>query len=82
MGELDNQLQTKNDFKPLNNPDSYRLKCVLCGHTWTRRQEKLPAVCPSCKRYEWNNSNWEVERNVRPRKKNSGLAETTQSKQQ
>ena len=77
MGETDNKPEVKDDFKPFNPADSYRLTCVLCGHTWTKRLEKLPAVCPNCKRYEWNNSKWEVERNVRPRKKNSGLAETT-----
>ena len=31
-----------------------RLECMKCGHIWIPRSDKLPDVCPKCKRYEWN----------------------------
>jgi DNA-directed RNA polymerase subunit RPC12/RpoP len=31
------------------------LKCLRCGHEWTRRNFKRdPKVCPSCKSPYWN----------------------------
>ncbi len=32
------------------------LKCLYqdCLHEWTPRFPRLPAVCPKCKRYNWN----------------------------
>ena len=30
--------------------------CQRCGHVWTqmaRLKDRLPKVCPRCKRYEW-----------------------------
>jgi len=30
------------------------LKCLHCKHTWFPRHNKLPKVCPECKRYDWN----------------------------
>lgn len=31
-----------------------QLSCDRCGHTWIPRRGELPAVCPRCKRLDWN----------------------------
>lgn len=38
------------------------LVCKRCHHTWVRRQEKLPSICPKCK-----SSNWDKEKQKKPR---------------
>lgn len=30
------------------------LTCLKCGHKWYPKSERLPVVCPACKRYSWN----------------------------
>lgn len=32
------------------------LKCMYkdCGNTWVPRTQRMPKVCPKCKRYGWN----------------------------
>ena len=31
-----------------------KLTCLHCGHTWIPRTDRVPVVCPHCKRYGWN----------------------------
>lgn len=31
-----------------------KLTCLCCGHVWTPRSDRIPTVCPRCKRYDWN----------------------------
>jgi len=33
--------------------ENLRLECLRCGHTWLRRSERLPDICPKCKRRNW-----------------------------
>ncbi len=33
--------------------DLPKLECLRCGYKWTPRVS-IPAVCPSCKRRNWN----------------------------
>ncbi len=33
-----------------------KLVCDICNHTWIPRTNDLPAVCPVCKRTDWNKS--------------------------
>jgi len=37
-----------------------KLKCKRCGHTWIRRQEKLPTRCPKC-----TSPYWDKERKIK-----------------
>ena len=30
------------------------LSCERCGHRWKPRYDRLPKVCPECKRTTWN----------------------------
>jgi len=32
----------------------FRRVCQQCGHTWLKRREQDPKVCPKCKRTDWN----------------------------
>ena len=41
-----------------------RLQCSKCNHQWIPRTDDLPATCPRCKSYSWNNET-EVEDEAR-----------------
>jgi len=41
------------------------LNCKVCGHTWIRRIDKPPKVCPRCKHYDWMRTSWETEKDTR-----------------
>ncbi len=46
-----------------------KLKCMYpdCGNEWSPRSDRLPLVCPRCKRYDWNNPH-----STKPRKNKKG----------
>jgi|TARA_B100001971_G_C18170371_1_gene526745 rubrerythrin len=31
-------------------------KCEKCGHTWMKRGDETPLICPKCKTARWNKS--------------------------
>jgi predicted Zn-ribbon and HTH transcriptional regulator len=44
--------------------DLPKLECLRCGYKWTPRVS-LPAVCPSCKRRNWNTRATKEVKNVK-----------------
>jgi len=42
------------------------LKCKICGHSWSKRTDKLPRACPKCKRYDWMDTKWDTESEASP----------------
>lgn len=36
--------------------------CYACGHNWLPRTAKMPVVCPRCKRFKWQEKDWEASK--------------------